>query len=125
MEIELNDSEILAIERGPLAYAQKHQGSHRDLENFRRAIVAQFGEIGFQANVLCYDTDQPGCYAFEFEIFGRVPGSGSFDPDRQVHEVVNNVLSLPDQEAGWIKTDPKMLEDLASGNAKSEGPHKH
>lgn len=124
MELELNDSEILAIERGPLAYAQKHQGSHRDLENFRRAIVAQFGEIGFQANVLCFETDQPGCYAFEFEIIGRTPGSRSFDPDRQVHEVVNNVLELPDQDGGWVKTDKAMLDDLASGNTRGRG-HQH
>lgn len=125
MSIDLNDSEILAIERGPLAYAQKHQGSHRNLEDFRRAVIAQFGELGLQANVLCYDTNQPGCYAWEFEIVGRVPGFGTFDPDRQVHEVVNNILELRDQDAGWIKTDSKMLEDLASGNVQAKGPHKH
>lgn len=125
MELELNDSEILAIERGPLAYAQKHQGSYRDLENFRRAIIAQFGEIGFQANVLCFETDQPDCYAFEFEITGRVPGTGRFDPDKQVHEVVNNILELPDQDQGWIKTDKAMLDDLASGNTRARGLHAH
>lgn len=123
--LEVNDSEILAIERGPLAYAQKHQGSHRDLEDFRRAIVAQFGEIGFQANVKCFETNQPGCYAFDFEITGRVPGSQGFDPDRQVHEVVNNILELPDQEGGWIKTDKGMIEDLASGNATAKEKHSH
>jgi hypothetical protein len=53
-----------------------------------------------------------------------VPGSRAFDPDRQVHEVVNNILELPDQDGGVIKTDKRMLDDLAAGNVS--GPkHRH
>lgn len=122
--IDLNDSEILLIEKGPLAYIEKHQGTHIDLENFRRAVVDQFGEIGFQANLKAYETNMPECYAFDVEIIGRVPGSRTFDPDRQVHEVVHNILKLPDQQEGFIKTDKRMVEDLASGNVTGK-KHQH
>ena len=37
------------------------------------------------------------------DITGRVLGS-FFDPDRQVHEVTSNLLELPGQEKGFIKS---------------------
>jgi hypothetical protein len=117
--IELHDSEIIELEKGPLAYLQKYQGRSVDLEGFRRAAIESFSDAGFSVNVKAWTTDQEGVYAFDLEINGRVPGGRRFDPDRQVHEVVSNILELPDQDGGWIKTDKKMLDDLASGNAKS------
>lgn len=121
--IDLNDSEILIIEK-TVKWAQEQQGQHRNLEDFRRAVVDKFNQDGFQVNVLCFETNQPGCYAFDLEITGRVPGSRQFDPDRQVHEVVNNLLELPDQDKGYIKTDRGMFEDLAAGNVSGQ-KHKH
>jgi hypothetical protein len=123
--IDLHDSEILAIEKGPMAWMEQNQGSYRDLEDFRRAAIDKFGEIGFQVRLKCYDTNQAGCYAFDVEIYGRVPGSQKFDPDRQVHEVTHNILDLPDQEKGFIKTDKKMFEDLAAGNVSAGQKHRH
>lgn len=122
--IDLNDSEIIALEKGPLAFMQAQQGKHKDLESFRRAAIHAFNEVGFQVTINVYETNQEGCYAFEPVVTGRVPGSKGFDPDRQVHEVVNNILELPDQQEGFIKTDRRMLEDLAAGN--TSGPkHRH
>lgn len=123
--LDLHDSEIIMLEKGPLAYIQSQQGEYRDMEGFRRAAINAFGEAGFQVDVKCYETNQERTYAFDVEIIGRVPGSKPFDPDRQVHEVVNNILELPDQAEGWIKTDNKMVEDLAAGNVSGGEKHKH
>jgi hypothetical protein len=122
--IDLNDSDILALEQGPLRRLQECEEKMMDLESFRLMAIEAFGEAGFQVTVKCFDTTQQGVYAFDIEINGRVPGSRRFDPDRQVHEVVNNILKLPDQEGGFIKTDRKMFEDLASGNVTG-GKHDH
>jgi hypothetical protein len=123
--LELNDSEILRLEKGPMAYLQRQQGHHRNLESFRRAAIEAFGEEGFQVDVKCYDTNVEGVYTFDVEITGRVPGAGRFDPDRQVHEVVNNILEIPDQKEGWIKTDDKMFRDLEQGNVGNGQKHRH
>lgn len=121
VQIEVNDSDILRIERGPWAYMQSMQRKRMNLEDFRKTVIDKFAEIGFKADLLVYDTDVPDVYAFEVVVKDRL-GSG-FDPDRQVHEVVNNLLDLPDQDQGWIKTDEALLQ--AEKQMREHPPHRH
>lgn len=114
----LYDSDILAIEKGPMAWMQTQQRSRRHLDDFVRGAKEKFAEIGFNANIKTYDTNEDGTFAFEVEILGRLENR-AFDYDRQVHEVTNNILELPDQAGGVIKTDEAMLR--VARNQK----HKH
>lgn len=117
--LEIHDSEILAIERGPLAWARSRQQSRMDLEDFRQTMVDKFADVGFGVTVKCYDTDVPEVYAFDVEINRRL--RGNFDPDQQVHEVVNNLAEIPEDEGkGWIKSDEGLR---AAEQAAKE--HKH
>jgi hypothetical protein len=105
--IELHDSDILKIERGPYAWAQDQQGKSYDIDQFAKDLTEQFAQIGFGVVVQVWTTSQAGTWAFQVEIQRRL--TGEFDPDRQVHEVVNNILNLPGQE-GWINTGEAMKE---------------
>lgn len=120
--IDLYDSDILAIERGPLAYMKSKQFERMDLEEFRVAAKEKFEQLGFWVNVKCYDTDQSDVYAFDVEIMGKLENK-PFDYDRMVHEVTRNVLELPDQAGGFIDTDKAMMEMLKAERA--QGKHKH
>ena len=56
----------------------------------------------------------------EVTVTGRTDDRFQFDPDRQVHEAVSNVLELPGEE-GWIKTDKETLRKFLDG----QGGHGH
>lgn len=114
---DLYDSDIIAIEKGPLAWMREKQRSSMDLEDFRRTAIGKFAEIGIKADVLTYDTTEEGVFAFDIEIQGRLDNR-TFDYDRMVHEVTNNILELPDQDGGVIKFDPHKLATTAA-------KHKH
>jgi hypothetical protein len=122
VQIELNDSEILEIERGPWAYMQSRQQTRMNLEDFRRTVVDKFAEIGLKATLNAYTTKVPEVYAFEVVVHDRLGGK-EFDPDRQVHEVVNNLLELPDQDQGWIDTDKSLK--AAEAAMKNQPKHRH
>lgn len=113
--LDLYDSDILAIEKGPLAWMKAKQASAMPLEEFRRTAIAKFAEIGLDADVLTYTTTERGTFAFDVEIRGRL-AKHEFDYDRQVHEVTHNILELSDQDGGVIKSDPAAL---------AGEPHKH
>lgn len=123
--IDLNDEDILRIERGPLAYMRAKQGSHMDVEGFRKAVIEQFAMIGFAVVLRVYSTTQNGMYQFEPEIVGRTHYAKEFDPDQMAWEVRNNILELPDKEAGVIKADPGIMRDLLSGGRPDAKPHHH
>lgn len=119
--VDINDSDILRIEEGPIRWARAQQFKRMDLDAFRRDLIDKFAQVGFKADVLVYSTDAgPDVFAFDMVIQDRL--DGEFDPDRQVHEVVNNILELPDQDKGWIKTDESLL---AAERAMRENPHRH
>lgn len=122
--IDLNDSDILAIEKGPLAWMRAKQRSSMDLEDFRRTAEGKFAEVGFRVNVLPYETTQHGVYAFDFEILGRMAGAKQFDPDQLAWEVQKNLLELPDKQAGVIKTDKGLVKGLLTGD-RPDVPHSH
>lgn len=122
--IDLNDSEILRIERGPLNYMKSKQGAHVPLESFRKAVIEQFQLIGFEVVVRTFETDQAGMYAFDVEISGRNRDAKPFDPDQMAYEVQKNILELPDNP-GVIKTDKGAVNALLSGDRPDTPPHSH
>lgn len=115
---ELYDSDLLEIEK-VYTWMRQQQGQRRNMEDFRQAVIGKFHERGFIVNVLAYDTDQEGVYAFDVEILRKTQRK-DFDYDKQVHQVVNNLLDLPDQAGGWIKADAGMKEA-----AKKAAEHRH
>jgi regulator of RNase E activity RraB len=121
IQVEVNDSDILRIEKGPYAWMRDQQFKRMNLEEFRKAVIEKFAEVGFVADVLTYNTDG-GADVFAFDVVVKERLGGEFDPDRQVHEVVSNILELPDQDKGWIKTDESLR---AAEQAMRENPHRH
>lgn len=119
--VELYDSDLLKMEKGPLRWMKSKQGSSMDLEAFRRGAEEQFGEVGFEVNVKCYDTNQDGMFAFEVDILRRVNRRFTFDYDQMIHEVTSNILEIPGQEKGFIKA-PQGAEARRLAQQK---PHKH
>lgn len=117
--IDIYDSDVIAIDQGPMKWMVAKQGTGMDLESFRRGAVEQFAEIGFDATVKCFETDEAGTYAFDVEINGRIDPKFRFDNDRMIHEVVNNLLDDPDAEKGFIKS-PDGAEAAAARHK-----HKH
>ena len=123
--IDLNDADILRIERGPLAWMRSRQKSSMSLDDFRRPAEGKFAEIGFRVSVLAYTTTQEGVYAFDIEIQGRNHYAQDFDPDQLAYEVQHNLLELPDKQAGVIKTDKGMVKDLLTGGRPDQVGHHH
>lgn len=106
--LNISDSEIDAL-GGVVAWAQQQRAKGAtSMENFRRAVVEKFAEVGFAAKVKAYETSEKDTYAFEFEIYGRTQVK-AFDFDQMRWEVRNNILGLPGQEKGeLIKADAEL-----------------
>ncbi len=121
--LNLYDEDIIALEKGPYAWMKQRQGSRMNMEDFRRGAIEKFYDAGFKVNLKVYETDQPEVYAFDVEILDRVQREQQFDFDKQVHQVVNNLLELPDQDGGWIKTDEALMR--AEREQRERGRHKH
>lgn len=113
--LDLHDSEIARM--GDVIGKLNHlQGKAINLEAFRKSVIERFEDIGFKVVVKVYDTNQDGLFAFDIDIVERL--EGTFDPDRQVHEVTHDYLGLG--ESGVIKT-----EENASGLHVVGGHHGH
>lgn len=116
---------VLALLRAR-ASAKKH-----NYKDFEREIKGRFAEIGFLVEVSWYEfgmEDQvgavPGAAMPEVTITGRTERK-EFDRDRQVHEVTSNVLGLPAEDAGVIKTDPDTLKRFLGGQGGHGHGHDH
>jgi hypothetical protein len=120
--IDLNDSEILKLEKGPLTWARLRQGSSMDIDQFVKSLEEQINQCGFTVEVKVLETNEPGVYAFTAEINGRTAGS-VFDPDRQVHEVTHNLLQLPGETTGFIPSKDGIARLLQ--REKEKARHKH
>jgi hypothetical protein len=114
--IDFYDSEVEKIDKGPLAWMLAHQSTRMSLDAFKRGAEEQFAEVGFDATVKCFETSEPGTYAFDVEINGRLDPDFRFDPDRMVHEVVHDLLGTG--ESGFLKTP------TADARAAAR-PHRH
>lgn len=103
--VELYDSEFLAIEEGPLAWANHRVGSRRNIDQFCRDLTEQFGLIGLEVEVQPWTTADPEAYAFKVEIRARVTPQPT-DYDRMQHEIRANILEIPGAD-GTIPFDMK------------------
>ena len=120
--LNLYDEDILKLEK-VFDWVKQRQHQRMELEGFRRSAIERFYDAGFKVNVKVYDTNEEGVYAFDFEILDRVDREEQFDFDKQVHQVVNNLLELPDQDGGWINTDEALMR--AEREQRERGRHKH
>lgn len=97
--------------------------------DFEREMREKFAELGFTVDVNWYrfeadGAEQDGAMP-EVTITGRVDKGFTFDPDRQVHEAVANVLELPGED-GWIRTDPATVRNFLEGSGHGRrGRHRH
>lgn len=122
MSIELLDDDILVIEQ-IVNRLKSAAALPKDIDAFDRRIVEMFGEKGFKVDVKWYYTKADGVYAPEIEIIGFTENRGEFDHDKQVWNVVNNKVGLPDAQTGFIPVNPKELEMLQTGRVKDEHNH--
>jgi hypothetical protein len=90
--IDLYDSEILAAEK-VLEVLNKKQKTHMQLEDFRIEAIERFQDVGLEVDVKCYDTKEPGVYAFDLEILGRLTKE-EFDYEKMAHEVTTDILGV-------------------------------
>lgn len=120
--LNILDSEIDAMDKGPIKWATEHQGKAMDLEAFRRAIIEQFAEIGFKVEVKAYETNERGTIAFDFEILGRTERK-AFDFDKMVHEVTNDFLGERGADQGFIPApQPTEAQRKQAAHGNHTGP---
>jgi len=113
--IDLYDHEILALE-SVLAKLSEKQRTAQNLEAFRKEIVERCAEVGIVVYAKVFETNQEGVFAFEVEIRGRTEAV-NWDPDQQVHEVVNDILDiLPNEEKGQTIKTKAMRPGQAPGH---------
>lgn len=115
--IEIHDSEILKVEK-VMKKLKERALTPRNYQHWENEAIERFWDIGFRVDIKWWETDVDGMLMPEIEIRERV--EKPFDPDQQVHEVVNNVVGLPDAETGFIKTNPKEIDFLKSGQLSKE-----
>jgi hypothetical protein len=101
--LNIYDHEVQALQRVHKALKERTYKSH-DLDAFDREITERFNDVGFQVSVKWFETTQRGVYIPEVEVVGRIERAGEFDHDQMRHEVVNNLLGLPEADAGVIPT---------------------
>lgn len=106
--INLYDSEVQKIQ-ATLNTLKDRTYKRHNLSAFEREVKERFQEVGFVVDVLWYETNVSGVYMPEIEVIGRCDpiNVGEFDHDKMRHEVVNNLLGLPEKDAGVIKTNEK------------------
>jgi hypothetical protein len=121
--IELYDSDIKTIMDGPMEWFNSRTGSWRVIDEVHKGLVEQFEKVGFKVDVEvwtlgeckcsppCRDGEHcrhlvpiPEAYQFGVMITGKINRESSFDFDKMVHEVQNNLLDIPG-EGGIIKFD--------------------
>lgn len=103
--LNLYDSEVATLQRIQAELQARTYKTH-NLDAFDKEIVERFAQDGFRVNVLWYQTTVEGVFAPEIEVIGRCAPiqAGDFDHDQMRHEVVTNVLGLPEADAGVIKS---------------------
>lgn len=87
-----HDSEILVFSEVANKLAERYQHRVMVLEDFRKEATERFAEAGFDVDVQTWTSNVAGLYVFVFQWNGRL--EGSFDPDRQVYEVTEDILGV-------------------------------
>ncbi len=104
--LDIYDHEVDKILAVLAALRDRASGRMLNYQAFEREIGERFAAIGFTVDVNWYEFEaggqrQDGAMP-EVTITGRTDQSFAFDPDRQVHEAVHDVLGLG--EAGGVMT---------------------
>lgn len=127
--MDLYDTDVEKILELQLLLTEKARYGRHNYTDFEREIRERFAGIGFAVEVNWYGFSRGGQVQDgampEVTVTGRTDTKHVFDPDRQVHEVTNNVLGLPSEDAGVIKTDPDTLRNLKERNAGHGHGHSH
>lgn len=123
--LDLYDHEVEEILQLQLRLNEKARYGRHNYTDFEREIRERFAGIGFTVEVSWYGfavggQKQDGAMP-EVTVTGRTDQKHVFDNDRQVHEVTHNVLGLPGEDAGVIKTSPETLKNFRERN----GGHGH
>lgn len=120
--IDLYDSELLGCERVIEILNQRQAKGGTNLEAFRQECIERFHDmVNLKVDVKVYTTNEDGLFWFEIDIVDRLT---EFDPDRQVHEVVNDILELG--EGGVIKSPSGLtVVQGGQGHSHSHGGHHH
>lgn len=119
---DLYDHEVKQLLEFQRMLTEKARGQQLNYPAFEREMRDKAAELGFTINVNWYrysidGVEQDGAMP-EITVTGRTDTAFRFDPDRQVHEAVHDVLGLG--ESGWIKTDPETLKRFL-GDQKGHG----
>ena len=125
--LNVYDSEVRQLLELQRALTDRVYGRQLNYNDFEREIREKAAELGFTVNVNWYEFEidgvkQEGAMP-EVTVTGRTDTAFRWDPDRQVHQAVNDVLGLG--ESGWIKTDPETLKRFLDGNGEHPHGHKH
>lgn len=128
--IDLYDSEVSAVLDLMAELNDRAASREHNYGDFEREVRDRFAALGFTIDVNWYrfeagGVEQDGAMP-EVTVTGRTEQGFQFDPDRQVHEAVHDVLGLG--EEGWIKTDKETLRNFLEGNgghAHGGGHHHH
>lgn len=133
------DHQVQAYQDKVLPWLQSISANHGDREDIRRMIIDKMRDVcGIEVRIENWTTDGGGSGREEdpdtpvaYDII-PVRNLESYDPERQSHEVVNNLLDIPDDRGkGVIKTDKGLAEALASGDIEARklwtpgGGHSH
>lgn len=127
--LDLYDHEVKQLIELTTELTEVAKSRQHNYNDFERMIRDRFAKLGFLVNVSWYiyavdDVPQEGAMP-EITVTGRTDDKFQFDPDRQVHEAVSDVLGLG--EEGWIKTDPDTVRnflDQSGGHPHGHG-HSH
>lgn len=124
--LDLYDHEVEAVLALQAELNTRAQSQRLNYPTFEREIRERFAGLGLTVDVNWYrfsidGIEQDGAMP-EITITGRTEKI-AWDPDRQVHEAVHDVLGLG--EEGWIKTDPETLKRFMSGQGGHGHGHRH
>jgi hypothetical protein len=134
--LEVLDSEVDEITKILSVLQDRARLKAHNYEAFEREIRSRFEDIGFAVDVNWHSyavggVVQAGSAMPEVTVTGRL---SSFDPDRQVWEVTQNILELPGQDKGEvIRTDQgDAFKKFRAGGGMDHGrshghghPHSH
>ncbi len=127
--LDIHDSEMAQALDVLARLRDRSRFRRHNYNDFDREIREAFAEIGLTVEVNWYGFAvggqvQEGAMP-EVTITGRTDPSFVFDKDRQVHEVTSNVLGLPGEDAGVIKTDRDTVRNFLEGNGGHDHGHPH
>jgi hypothetical protein len=124
--VDLYESDLDKIQR-VIVKINEHVGHDADFDALQREIKGRFEEAGYVVDVAWYEFAVDGHKVEggampEITIQGRTDRF-EWDPDRQVHEIVNDTLGLG--EGGWIKSGSGLHVPAHGHSHGGDGHHTH